>query len=798
MANFFKYFFLVILAIVLALWVYVQSHQPMLRGKQKMEGITAEVEVFFDEYGVPHIYASNQEDAYRAFGYVHAQDRLFQMELMRRVGAGRLSEIFGEEMKETDAFFRTLGTHRKAAEDAEAFKTLPENVKRATEAYLSGVNEYIRLGKWPLEYKILQVDPEPFDVEDLYGIASYMAYSFAYALRTDPLVDDIRKSLGPDYLRSLDLAVVNDILPIDTTAIDSSDTTNIEPVSKLVRPILPDQLPVPTLQGSNNWVLAPSRTLSSKVILANDTHIKYAAPCAWYEAHIEYPGFGFYGNFLAGIPVALIGHSRNHAFGLTMFEDDDADFFIERFADSDSSYTVYKDSLEAPVSRYREVVKVKNGDDTTFTTYETVHGPLMNPFLPVEYEEPVSMYWNYSALDNQLLESFYRMNHAVDMADFRKGVEGIASPGLNIAYGDAAGNIALWSASRLILRPDTTDGKNFAAGYLSNNEYEGYMDFSNNPQTENPVSGMLFSANQLHDTTEGVLYPGYYAPDNRADRLRKLLENNFPATVENMKEVSLDVVSEAEAEMAQLLSLIIRNSDHVLSDDEEKVLEVLEGWEGSHDMGSKGPTVYYKLLYYTLRNTMMDELGQDRFESLLNTHLIKRSYPKLIALPLSPWWDDKKTPQKRESREDIVIRSFTKAAMEIVDELGSDTEDWSWENVHFIEHPHPFSEVSLLREFFHVGPFAAPGGNETLNNAGFVFNGDGTYKAHYGPAMRIIIDFADVENAVSVLPTGNSGNVMSPHYADQAEMYVNGEFREMKMNREEIEEVSQRLLFQPQ
>jgi len=785
MAKFLKYFILVVFALVLVMWVYIQSHQPVLRGKLQVEGLKSEVEVYFDEYGIPHIYGDSREDAYRAFGYLHAQDRLFQMELMRRVGLGRLSEILGEETKETDAFFRTLGTHRKAATDAERFSDLPENVRLATNAYLAGINAFIKNGKPPLEYKVLGVEPEPFDIEDLYGISAYMAYSFAYALRTDPLVEKMAANLSPDHLRSLDLAVTTDLFPPDTSRIDTLAMEE-KIAAALKRPFFPGQLPIPTLQGSNNWALGASRTLSGKPILANDTHIRYSSPCAWYEAHIEYPGFGFYGNFLAGVPVAMIGHSRNHAWGLTMFEDDDSDFFRERFSDGDSSYTVYQDSLKAPVNRFLEKIGVKGGEDTVITVYETTHGPIINAFLPVEMDEPVSMYWNYLANENALLESFYRMNHAADLKDFRDGMKKIASPGLNIAYADASGNIALWSVSKLIERPDSVDGKQFADGFRSDHEYLGFYDFERNPTLENPPSGIVYSANQHHDTTKGIDYPGYYAPPNRADRIASLLEENFPATVENMMGVSLDVVSDVEVAVAKDLCRVLRNSDRAFSGAGELAYERLEMWDGSHQLADVAPTIYYKLLYHILRYSMMDELGEDNFEDLLNTHLVKRSYPKLISMPDSPWWDDQRTPDKRETRENIVVKAFDKTMMEIEEELGVDPEDWKWEYVHFVEHPHPFSEVAVLDRFFHVGPFPAPGGNETVNNSGFIFNGDGRYTAHYGPAMRIIIDFADVENAVSILPTGNSGNVISPHYSDQAEMYVAGEFRKMKMNREEI------------
>jgi penicillin amidase len=797
MGKFLKYFLLSVLAIVLILWVVIQSHQPVLRGKMEIAQLESPVEVYFDEYGIPHIYAQNAGDAYRAFGYIHAQDRLFQMDLMRRVGGGRLSELFGEEMKKTDAFFRTIGTNRQAKEDAEKFEEQPERIQTIMNAYLEGVNSYITTAKHPLEYRLLRTEPEPFTVEDVYCIAGYMAYSFAYALRTDPIVESISYNLGPDYLRSLDLAVTNDLIPADTIKSDTLKRDSLTEGLSLARPYFPDDLPIPTLQGSNSWAIGPSRTLSGKVMLSNDTHIKYSAPCTWYEAHIEYPGFGFYGNHIAGVPVALVGHTRNHAWGVTMFEDDDSDFFMERFAAEDSSLTVDGDSLTAPVKKYLETIKVKGEADTVITVYESQNGVIINDFLPVAERRPISMYWNYTAVDNNLVEAFYKMNHAGNMEQFKEGVELIGSPGLNIVYGDAAGNIAHWSASKLLVRPDSVDGKRYSRGYATADQFQGFYDFENNPQVVNPYTGFVFSANQMHDSTRGVTYPGYYAPNTRANRLEKLLENQAIATVESIQELMLDVVSIEEAATAHEIAGVIRNSNEVLTDLEESALEEMEVWLGTHDLDDVEPAIYYKTLFYILRNTMSDELGKEKFEKLLTTHLLKRSYPGLIAENASPWWDDLKTPVRTETRELIIVKSFKKAVMELEEELGNDIDTWEWRRVHFIEHPHVFSTVAVLKEFFNVGPFPAPGGNETINNASFIFNGNGTYTSHYGPAMRIVIDFADVENATSILPTGNSGNVMSPHYSDQAEMYVKGEYREMKMNKAEIMTGSNLLILEP-
>ncbi|NEN24767.1 penicillin acylase family protein [Cryomorpha ignava] len=774
----------VLLVLILGLWTYVESHQPKLRGTVKLTELVKNVEVYYDSYGIPHIYANDAKDAYHAFGYVHAADRLFQMELMRRVGSGRLSEIFGPEMKKTDAFFRTLGTNRKAKADAEKFEELPDRVKIACRAYIAGINDYIAHGKIPIEYKLLRVEPEPYTIEDMYAVAGYMAYSFAYALRTDPLVEKLYQKLGYPYLKDFDMAYPKDSLWMTPDSI-MSDTTftlddNVAAIQGL--PFL-DQLPVPMLQGSNNWVLGPSRTLSGKVMLANDTHIKYASPSVWYEAHIEFPGFAIYGNYLAGIPVALIGHSRNHAWGITMFEDDDSDFFKEEFLGSDSSSTISK-SGSVPVEKIKETIAVKGEKDTIVTVYKTVHGPIVNSFLPVDFNVPVSMFWNYTAIENKLVQGFYQMNSAINMDSFRTGVEMVGSPGLNIAYGDAAGNIAIWSASKLYERPEGEYGKIFLSG--NTEPYSNYYPFAGNPQSENPLNGYLYSANQYHKPDTGKGIAGYYAPNTRYNRIGELLKNMKPATIDSMKFLITDVHSKTAESISREIAKVIAESGQTLSDKEEEALDYLLKWDGNHRLQDQEPTIYYKVLFYTLRKAMVDEAGEDIFKSLLTTHLMMRTYPKLIFNNESKWWDNVKTTGKVEKRAQIFTEAFKKSIAELREQLGDDITEWRWQKVHSTTHEHPIGKVDLLKPFFNVGPFPSPGGVETINNSGFTLNGEGEYHANFGPAMRILIDFADVENALSILPTGNSGNPLSNHYSDQAEMYIDGDFRKMLMNKKEI------------
>ncbi len=788
---------LLVLMGFLATAYFLHRLKPTLEGELELPSLQAEASVYYDDFGVPHIYASNMHDAYATFGYVHAQDRLFQMELMRRVGQGRLAEVLGPDLVDTDAFFRTLGTHRQAKRDANAFRNLPAQLQEATEAYLEGINDYISEGQRPLEYVLARFHPEPFSVEDLYSIAAYMAYSFSYSLRTDPVIDHIVNKLDSTYLADLDLAYDVAATPRD----EASPVALQAPIpfgkrtSRSAAQLI-DLLPVPVLQGSNSWALSGERTAGKQPMLANDTHIRYASPSVWYEAHLNYPGYEFYGNYLAGIPLALIGHSRHHGWGITMFEDDDSDFFEQRFAREDSSETIFGESQSRPVNKFREHISVSGGSDTSFTVYETENGPIINAFLPSAsdfegkgHEAPIAMYWNYTCVENNLLESFFRMERATSLSEFEAALPGIASPGLNVVYTDAKGDIATWSCSRLIDRAEHSRGKAFLRGYEPDDAYRGYLAFEHNPKRVNPPEGYIVSANQhprLADP-DAIAYPGYYAPENRYKRIEEMiLQGGEASAIDDMMEWITDVRSHAEARVAKELCSIMDGSAGKGEAQGKAVLDLLRSWDGSHQLDDTAPGFYYLWLHHVLEMCMKDELGESLYSSLLGTHLLPRSYANIIANADSPWWLNERDPDAAQGRQAIVEAAFAKALETMERKLGPNTSDWQWGRLHSTEHEHPLGQVDFLRPFFNVGPFAAPGGKETVNNAGFRFNAEAEYKVSYGPAMRILIDFADVESALSILPTGNSGNVMSPHYQDQAEAYIHGGFRPMLMNEGEI------------
>ncbi|WP_187696586.1 penicillin acylase family protein [Xanthovirga aplysinae] len=782
------------------LYFFLQQSKPKYEGQLSLQGLTDKTEVIFDSLGIPHIYASNEKDAYFTLGYVHAQERLFQMEMLRRLSSGRLAEILGNDLVEVDRFFRTLGLQEVSDKLAkENLSISGEAWQQAALAYLEGVNQFIKNGSTPPEFRLLNIPKEEFTPEDMYLITGYMAFSFALAIKTDPVVEKIYQQLGPAYLKdwALDYTEGTEKIPVQR----EEEEKLLVGLSKTINQIS-TLFPVAPWVGSNGWIIAPEKSKSGKVLLANDTHIGFAQPSVWYEAHLEAPGFSLYGNHLAGAPFAVVGHNRFAAWGLTMLENDDMDFFQERRNPDNPRQVWVEDHWEEMQSR-REVIKVKGEEDVVFEVFSSRHGPVVNAAIK-EVEalgsEPVSLYWTYTHSPGKLFQAMYKMGHAQHMDEAREAAEMIHAPGLNIMYGDQDGNIAWWGVGRLLKRPTHVQSKRFLDGASGMDEYLGFYDFKDNPKNENPQVGFIITANNQPDTTAGILYPGYYVPEDRARRIRELLNSSAQWSLEELKKVNLDDFNHSHAKTSSVIYSALQNHPVIYrSENHKKAARLLKQWKGEHQLDQLAPTVYYKLLSNILKNTLYDELGKESYETIYSTHLMKRTIPILFSNDSSLWWDNTNTPDQKESREEIFAQSFEETIMELEGKRGKQIKNWQWGEIHTLEHVHPIGRLKPFDKLFNVGPFPAVGGDESINNLGFNFREENGFKVIYGPAMRILIDFDDVENSLSVLPTGQSGHFLSPHYDDQVDMFNQGQFRKQMMNREEIHSLQKgTLVLQPE
>jgi penicillin G amidase len=778
MKKIFLFIALVLAGLAFYGYWYLQNTKPIYEGEISLAGLSNPVTVKYDDFGIPHIYAQNQSDAYFALGYLQAQERLFQMEMIRRVATGTLAEIFGAEFVDVDKLFRTLGFAKKSDDFAKIFAENEPVYKQAALSYFKGINAYVDNGPTPIEFSVIGIPKRKFSVTDAYNAAAYMAFGFADGFRVDPLTSKIAVSLGMKYLDDLGLHS-----KYDSTYLQSYFAPESMALTKLSAII--KKLPVPLIDGSNSWIIGPEKSASGKAIIENDTHIEFSQPSVWYEAHLEYPGNSLYGHYLAGFPFSILGHNRFLAIGMTMFENDDVDLFQEK-ANPNQDNQVWRIDHWQDLTTREEEIKVKDEESIKILVRESFHGPIINDVLLKEgtSTEPVAVWWEYLHADKDLFEPMYALQQSTSMITAREAAAKIQAPGLNIMYADIDGNIAWWAAARLPIRPEHVNSKLLLDGSSGKDDYLGYYDFSHNPQAENPPWNYLYSANNQPDTVKGVFYPGYYRPLDRASQISNLVESKNDWTAEDVKQMTANVTSPVAALVAKEMAKVLK-----LSEDPElkEISNLLMNWDGNHQQSAIEPTVYYNLLSWVLYYAMEDELGYDDFFELANSEVMQRSYLMLVSNENSIWWDDIST-SVLETKEEIISKAGKSALSTLKNTTDSDnSEDWGWYKVHTVTHSHPLGKVALLKKYFDVGPLNTDGGNEVINNMMFKLDTTGLFPVYAGPAVRTVIDLGNIEGAMSINPTGQSGNFLSKHYRDQAQLFVEVKYRPQLMNEEDIE-----------
>ncbi|MDA3918310.1 MAG: penicillin acylase family protein [Deltaproteobacteria bacterium] len=646
---------IVILIIIGFCTNYLYSKKAVRSGNITLPGLTGLVNVRFDTFAIPHIYAENETDAYYALGYVHAQERLFHMELLRRLAKGELSEILGPKLKSTDSFFRTLRLKQFGNEYMQkANKTTP--AFKVSQAYLDGINHYIHTRPAPIEFDILKIPKKDYMLSDIVSVSGYMAYSFAAGFKSDPVLTFIRDELGQAYLSDMDY-LPSAVPPLKLL----TDThKSLAQMAGLVADIETIHSPVGFFEGSNAWAVQGNKTVSGKPILSGDPHIAHSCPSVWYEAHIITPNLNFYGHFLSGVPTALLGFNQKVAWTLTMFQNDDLDMFVEK-ANPDNPDQVWSNGKWTDLKIEHEIIKVKNEKDLVLKVRMSKHGPIINDILDTLNKEkrPVAVFWAFHDFSNDMLNGLYELSHIDSVFQASDALKKIHAPGLNFVMGDTKGNIGWWAVAKLPKRPDHVDPNFIQDGSDPSNDYLGTWPFESNPQFINPESGIIISANhQPQDFGNGIV-PGYYNIENRAQRIETLLgqkQKNW--SLKDMKAVQLDTesafykrIKEKEVDVLKRVPAIQNNEIS------KKAFEIFEKWDGFHHLNTKGAAIFYTLHYYLAKSLFKDELGDDLFKAFLRTRFPDKAVLKIMDLENSPWWDEKIT-SKKESQKDILSSAW--------------------------------------------------------------------------------------------------------------------------------------------
>ncbi|NOY49206.1 MAG: penicillin acylase family protein [Chlorobi bacterium] len=775
--------FTLLLLVFVAAYSWIKGTAPTYEGQKTFKSLSQAVEIYYDDFGVPHIYAENAEDGYFALGYAHAQERLFQMVMIRRATSGRLSEILGKDLIKTDEVMLSLGIGQAAEKSSDlAFEDSQKTINKQAQAYLDGINAFIDEDNLPIEFKLIGFKPEHFKPVDIYKAIGYMSLSFTSALSLEPMMSNIYNTLGEEYLV--------DFLQDSASNSNLYDNEDSEIMSSIIKPLdLQEILPIPIWEGSNNWVMGKDRSESRKVLLANDTHIKYSQPAVWFEANLNYPGFEMSGYYLAGVPFAIIGHNSNLGWGITIFPFDNMDLYRERTnPENPDQYWHNGRWHDFAVKSFD--IKVKGAEDVDFKIRYSIHGPEMNPVyesMSTLESNPVCLWWSLHDIKTTSLEALYEINKAKDFDEFQQAMHLIDIVGLNVVYGDTDDNIALWASGKIPIRDASVNSKLILDGADSTKDFKAYYSFDKNPAIINPEDGFICTSNDAPIRVDGIEYPGYYYPGYRANRIKQLANSRNKWSLESMKTIQNDVKSERDL---KLRNLILKVSNTKLLSSEgatyAKAINYFYEWNGEYQVNSVGASIFTSSIYNILKLAMLDELGEKQFADVMNSMPVRSSIERLFLNRNSPWWDNINTKDIVETRNEILAAGFKNALFELQKYLGDDFNSWQWGKLHTLTHVHPIGRKEPFDMIFNVGPFADRGGNEVVLKEAFKYNGHGPYKVFSGPAMRMLVDFANPATSFSILPTGQSGNFVSPHYKDQARMFINGKYRTLELDKEKV------------
>ncbi len=732
-----------------------------------LRNMTASVEIFRDEHAVPHIYAQTEEDLYRAVGYVMAQDRLWQMDLMRRGTTGRLSEIFGEDLLETDLIMRALRIEDKSEQ---VLKDLDPEIRLSLIAFSDGVNQYIEsLGKkLPPEFTILGYEPEPWEPKHSVNMIGYMSWDLTGGYRSKISLHQLRRQVGEAKIRAFlpDPDVHQTLVypGLEDTVISTPLYTAFEKMRDIGL--------TGVFHGSNNWAVNGYKTRSGAAIMCNDMHLGYFAPGIWYQMHCVVENkVNVTGVAVPGQPFVICGHNDHIAWGMTNVGIDDTDFYIERLSPDSTKYFFNGNWVDLHVRE--EAIKTKSGDTHTRTLRFTHRGPVISSFRDID-EAAISMRWIGNERSNEIL-GVYRLNHARNWNDFREACSHFKAVSQNICYADVEGNIGLQTAAGVPLKKDHSYA--IYPGETDEYDWTGLMDFEKLPHSYNPESGMVSSANnRIADDRYGQPISHWPEVPYRIDRIRELLGQKNYLGVVDMKNVQLDQQSLLFRNFKSGLSTALNHAD--LSQTEQKAYALLKTWDGVLDKEAAAPCILETFYMQFLKQTVSDELDSLHYDMLLRSSSFVRNYMENVWRdPQSPWLDNVNTPNVIEQFDDMVEIAFKAAVTELSEKLGDDPEKWEWGDIHTLTLEHPMGGVNILNRFFSLnrGPYAV--GGDCFNPSPFVYRYYDPFKVKHGPSQRHIYTTDDWDRSLSVIPTGTSGIPKSAYYCDQTELFLNGQYR---------------------
>jgi penicillin G amidase len=739
---------------------------PKYKGEISLSGLSGNVTVYRDEKGMPHIYANDEHDLYFAVGYVMSQERLWQMDFLRRLTAGRLSEIIGEDAVDFDMFNRSLDIVNKSKM---LLSNTEESIVNCLQAFADGVNEFISNAgnKLPPEFKILRYKPDPWKIEDICNILGYMSWDLA----SDNLYSDI---YNYELVKKVGTEKANQLIPdwkADTSTIFtgfSLDEKTLKQVKELIGKMDKIQpVGINIFSGSNNWAVTGRKTTTGKPLFSNDMHLAFGAPGIWMQMHQVIPGkLNVTGVVVPCQPFVVGGHNEKIAWGETNLGVDNIDLFIEKINPVDSNQYFFNGEWKNMIIR-DEVIKIKGGTEKIRKLRFTHRGTIISDLEKVN-GAVISMRWSGYDMSNEM-RTVYLLNRASNWDEFRSAISTFRSASQNFAYADVDGNIGINTGGGIPIRKG--NGTLVRNGETEEFDWKGYVPFEQLPSSFNPETGFVSSAN---NKTVSDSYPYYigseFALPYRINRIRQMLTEKEVYGIEDFKRMVLDQHSDyASLLIPQLLKAVDKAG--VLTPSEQFAINSFGRWDYDMNKDLSAPTIFEFFRESLGKNLLSDELG-DIYKNISTT--IREYYIyKVFTMGPDEWIDDINTPAK-ETLEEIIIKSFKDGVVQLSSVISPDTTKWVWGDIHKIIIEHPLSMVKILDKVFKLNSkeYRIGGAYHTVSPYAYE---DG-FKIVHGASERHIFNTADWDESYTVIPTGNSGVPASEFYMSQTDSYINGKF----------------------
>ncbi|MDI6694552.1 MAG: penicillin acylase family protein [Anaerolineales bacterium] len=801
-----------------ALGLLGRTRLPRIDGHFRLAGLHAPVEIIRDSWGVPHIYAQNKLDLFFAQGFIHAQDRLWQMEFNRRLVAGRLAETLGAAALPLDRWMRTL-TLRRVAEFEVSL--LSAEVKSYLQAYANGVNIGALHGRLPIEFTLLGYRPEPWQISDSLAWIKMMSWNLSVNWESELLRAQLIARLGPELAAEMEAPHLSHwpyIAPpgTDYSYIGASALERAQQTRPFTGPSPYEGL------GSNNWALSGERTISGKPILANDMHLGLTAPAIWYENHLICNELNITGVTFPGIPAVVSGHNGHVAWGFTNGFADVQDLYIERLQRTQNGevQVEYLGKWE-PARVIKETIRVKGEQPFVEEVIITRHGPIINSLAPdFAGEQPLALRWT-SLEPDRMAESVFHLMSANDCQEFHQALQHWTAPVQNVVYADIHGNIGYTLAGKIPLR-QCGNGRLPVPGWTDEYEWIGYIPFDALPHLYNPPQGYIVSANNR------VVGDDYPLPlelepisGDRAQRISEMILDSSLRNGEDRMDISFvqrmqfDLVSPSARLVARHLArLPLSQSAHTPSTDLHTVAALMKEWDGKLSSKSAPAAIYQtfiRKLAALLVSARLEDHNQNQQEHLSDAAPIRlterfmgkgptpilaetslfgeRWLPWLIHLlhnPESPFFD----LGNGEKRDNILQMVLEQTLNEMKTFHGDDILQWRWGRIHQVTFRHSLSNDPILGKAFNIGPYPVGGDSSTIWATGTSYHSLDSDNM-IGPPYRMIVDLADLDNSRSLLAPGQSGNLSSPHYRDQVKAWFNADYHPMLYSHEQVEKAKQ-------